>query len=71
MMLVRDGRHAPLTPRRDFLPFGKPNFGVDEIAAVTRVDGRVIGRGGPGPVTSRLNELLAALTRETGEVVVS
>jgi branched-chain amino acid aminotransferase len=44
---------------------------MGEIAAVTRVDGRVIGSGGPGPVTTRVNELFTALTRETGERIFS
>ena len=44
---------------------------MGEIAAVTRVDGRAIGDGRPGPVTGRLNDLFAALTRAEGERVVS
>ncbi len=32
---------------------------MGELAAVTRVDGRVIGSGGVGPVTRRLSELFA------------
>ena len=44
---------------------------MGEIAAVTRVDGRTIGRGEPGPLTLRLNELFAALARASGEAVVS
>ncbi len=43
---------------------------MGEIAAVTRVDGRVIGNGVPGPVTVRLNGLFGALTRASGEAVV-
>jgi branched-chain amino acid aminotransferase len=44
---------------------------MGEIAAVTRVDGRVICHGEPGPVTARLGELFAALVQESGEAVVS
>ena len=44
---------------------------MGEIAAVTRVDGRAIGGGAPGPVTSRLADLYAALVRASGEAVVS
>jgi branched-chain amino acid aminotransferase len=43
---------------------------MGELAAVTRVDGRVIGRGEVGPMTTRLSELYAGLTRSEGEVVV-
>jgi branched-chain amino acid aminotransferase len=39
---------------------------MGELAAVTRVDGRVIGAGIPGPVCTRLTELYQRLTRETG-----
>jgi branched-chain amino acid aminotransferase len=39
------------------------------IASVTKVDGRVIGTGAPGPVTARLTSLLADLTSTTGTVV--
>jgi branched-chain amino acid aminotransferase len=44
---------------------------MGEIAAVTRVDGRVTCHGEPGPVTARLGELFAALVQESGEAVVS
>jgi branched-chain amino acid aminotransferase len=43
---------------------------MGELAAVTRVDGRVIGDGRPGPVTRRLSELFRAMTAREGTVVV-
>jgi branched-chain amino acid aminotransferase len=43
---------------------------MGELAAVTRVDGRLIGDGRPGPVTGRLCELFRDLTRREGTVVV-
>jgi branched-chain amino acid aminotransferase len=43
---------------------------MGELAAVTRVDGRVIGDGKPGPVTRRLSELFRELTSREGTVVV-
>ena len=43
---------------------------MGELAAVTKVDGRVIGRGEVGPLTARLSELYAGLTSSEGEVVV-
>ncbi|GAB4182929.1 MAG: D-amino acid aminotransferase [Wenzhouxiangellaceae bacterium] len=39
---------------------------MGELAAVTRVDGRTIGDGQPGPMTRRLAELYSELTRTTG-----
>jgi branched-chain amino acid aminotransferase len=39
------------------------------IAPVTKIDGRVIGTGAPGPVTGRLTALLADLTATTGTLV--
>ena len=39
---------------------------MGELAPVTRVDGRTIGRGGIGPLTRRLSELFAELTRCDG-----
>jgi hypothetical protein len=36
---------------------------------VTRLDGRVIGSGSPGPVTATLTDLLAKLTATTGTPV--
>ena len=39
------------------------------IAPVTRLDGRVIGSGSPGPVTATLTDLLAKLTATTGTEV--
>ncbi len=43
---------------------------MGELAAVTELDGRTVGTGRCGPVTSRLSELYAELTRTTGEKVV-
>jgi branched-chain amino acid aminotransferase len=42
---------------------------MGELAAVTRVDGRLIGDGQPGPVTRRLSELFRALTAREGTVM--
>jgi branched-chain amino acid aminotransferase len=42
---------------------------MGELAAVTRVDGRVIGDGLPGPLTARLSELFRALTLNEGTLV--
>lgn len=43
---------------------------MGELASVTRVDGRVIGAGAPGPMTQRLSQLFRALTDTTGVRVV-
>jgi branched-chain amino acid aminotransferase len=43
---------------------------MGELAPVARIDGRAIGRPGEWPVTRRLGELYAALTRTTGYRVV-
>jgi branched-chain amino acid aminotransferase len=43
---------------------------MGELAAVTRVDGRVIGAGQPGPMTRRLTELFRDLTAREGTTVV-
>jgi branched-chain amino acid aminotransferase len=43
---------------------------MGELAAVTRVDGRVIGDGRPGPMTGRLSELFRGLTGREGTVIV-
>ena len=43
---------------------------MGELAAVTRVDGRVIGDGQPGATTRRLAQLFRALTEREGTVVV-
>ena len=43
---------------------------MGELAAVTRVDGRMIGDGRPGPTTRRLAELFRGLTASEGIVVV-
>ena len=43
---------------------------MGELAAVTKVDGRVIGAGVVGPLTQQLSELFAELTRTEGVKVV-
>jgi len=43
---------------------------MGELAAVTRLDGRVIGDGKPGVTTRRLSELFGQLTAREGTVVV-
>jgi branched-chain amino acid aminotransferase len=43
---------------------------MGELAAVTKVDGRVIGSGRMGAVTKRLSELFGERTKVEGEVVV-
>jgi branched-chain amino acid aminotransferase len=43
---------------------------MGELAAVTRLDGRVIGNGKPGAMTRLLSELFAGLTAREGTVVV-
>lgn len=43
---------------------------MGELAAVTRIDGRTIGDGTPGPLTRRLSELYRELTARAGEPVV-
>ena len=43
---------------------------MGEIAAVTRVDGRLIGSGGVGAMTRRLMALFRRLTEQEGEAVV-
>jgi branched-chain amino acid aminotransferase len=43
---------------------------MGELAAVTRLDGRVIGDGSPGPVTGQLSKLFADLTARSGTQVV-
>lgn len=40
-----------------------------EIVPVSRIDGRIIGNGRPGPITLKLMELYRNLTRETGEPI--
>ena len=42
---------------------------MGELAAVTRVDGRTIGPGEPGPMTARLSQAFAGRTAVEGEVV--
>ena len=68
----------------DGVPVGEPNltrydlFNADEcfltgtgaeIVPVTKLDGRVIGTGTPGPVTLRLRERYHALTEVSGEPI--
>jgi branched-chain amino acid aminotransferase len=43
---------------------------MGELAAVTKIDGRPIGSGQPGPMTRRLSELFAARTRTEGVQIV-
>ena len=43
---------------------------MGELAAVTKIDGRTIGEGRVGPVTTRLTGLFRALTAVEGDVVV-
>lgn len=43
---------------------------MGELAAVTKVDGRTIGNGQPGPMTQRLSRLFGERTRSEGVVVV-
>ena len=40
-----------------------------EIVPVTKIDGRIIGRGRPGPVTRELEEKYHALTKISGEPI--
>ena len=44
---------------------------MGELAAVTRIDGRTIGDGRPGPVTARLSGLFRELTAAEGTVVAT
>ena len=44
---------------------------MGELAAVTRVDGRTIADGEPGPMTARLSALFRDLTRREGTEVAS
>jgi branched-chain amino acid aminotransferase len=43
---------------------------MGELAAVTKIDGRPIGSGQPGPMTGHLSELFTARTRTEGVQVV-
>jgi branched-chain amino acid aminotransferase len=43
---------------------------MGELASVTRLDGRVIGDGKPGPVTQRLSELFRDMTAREGTVII-
>jgi branched-chain amino acid aminotransferase len=40
-----------------------------EIIAVTKIDGRIIGRGKPGPVTRKLITQYRELTKTSGEPI--
>ena len=42
---------------------------MGELAAVTSIDGRVIGTGGPGPMTRCLSNYFAELTAQEGTIV--
>ncbi len=44
---------------------------MGELAAVTRLDGRQIGDGEPGPMTARLSALFRELTQREGTVVAT
>ncbi len=55
--------------RRDYLPFGRPNFGDEEIAAVTRV--LRSGWVGMGPETMAFEEELAAAVGASHVVAVN
>jgi branched-chain amino acid aminotransferase len=41
-----------------------------EIIAVVKIDGRIIGKGRPGPVTARLIKRYHELTQSTGEPII-
>lgn len=43
---------------------------MGELVAVIEVDGRVIGKGAPGPMTRRLSELYRRLTSSSGDPLV-
>lgn len=43
---------------------------MGELAAVTRIDGRSIGSGEPGPITARLSTLFSAEVAASGEQVL-
>jgi branched-chain amino acid aminotransferase len=40
-----------------------------ELVAVVKIDGRVIGRGKPGPITEKLIAQYRALTKVSGEPI--
>lgn len=42
---------------------------MGELAAVTRIDGRIIGTGEPGPMTRRLSDYFSDLTAREGVIV--
>lgn len=44
---------------------------MGELAAVTRLDGREIGDGRPGPLTGRLSQLFRDMTAREGSMVVA
>lgn len=43
---------------------------MGELAPVTRIDGRTIGDGAPGPVTRQLTEMYRAMTETAGDAVL-
>lgn len=43
---------------------------MGELAAVTRIDGRAIGNGEPGPLTGRLSDLYREVAAGSGEPIV-
>jgi branched-chain amino acid aminotransferase len=70
--------------REDGLPVSEPNltrydvFNADEcfltgtgaeLIPVVKVDGRIIGRGKPGPITQKLERKYHALTQVSGEPI--
>ncbi len=60
---------TPPLARKDYLPFGRPNFGADEIAAVTRV--MQSGWPGMGPETITFEKELAEFVQARHVVTVS
>jgi branched-chain amino acid aminotransferase len=42
---------------------------MGELAAITKVDGRVIGSGSIGPITSRLTDLFKSLVAKNGTLI--
>jgi len=70
--------------REEGLPVNEPNltrydvFNADEcfltgtgaeLIPVVKVDGRIIGRGKPGPITQKLERKYRALTQVSGEPI--
>lgn len=69
MTLPRYIRPSPPVSRQEFLPFGKPNFGDDEIAAVTRV--LRSGWVGMGPETIAFEQELSGCVKAPYVVTVN